>query len=309
MGAGPKRRLNPLRPLAAGFVLALVLLGFIAGAGHLPELAAGPAAGSSAQAASLNLNSSCVLLMRRSDGQVLLEENADQKIYPASMSKIMTAVVAIESLADLEEKIVLNEALFDALWRENAATAGFLPGEEATALDLLYGAMLPSGAECAVGLAEHVAGSEKEYVQLMNDKALRLGLEDTSYANASGLHHRRHYTTARDMARLLDYAVENDIFREIITSPRHATSGTRLHPDGLVLNSTLFSRLESPQAGGGSILGGKTGYTEEAGQCLAAVAELDGEEYILITAGALPGDFRTQQLHIDDAIAVLLAFS
>jgi len=254
----------------------------------------------------LRINSTNALLMDLESGAILFDKNGTTKIYPASMVKIMTALVVIEHIDNLYEKVLLREGIFQPIHAANATTAGFLPGEMVRAIDLLYGLLLPSGAECAIGLAEYVAGSEKAFVSLMNDKAREIGMSGSHFTNTTGLHDRSQYSTAMDMAVLLRYALENDTFYRVITSASHSTASTNRRNDGITFHSTLFSRMGSPIFDGGMILGGRTGFTSEAGQCLASFAIIDGRKYILITSGAA-GNNRTQTLHIDDAFAVYTA--
>jgi D-alanyl-D-alanine carboxypeptidase (penicillin-binding protein 5/6) len=251
------------------------------------------------------LNSPYAILFRLEDDTILMQKNIEEKIYPASLTKMMTVIVAIENLPDLMEKIKLDNSMFQGLYEANASMAGFQPGEKVRALDLLYGALLPSGAEACMGLAYHIAGSEQHFVELMNQKAADLGMEDTHFVNTTGLHEDDHYTTVKDMATLLDYALENETFRETFTSSKYSTQPTNKHPEGLTLYSTMFKKLEQNHQTmiGGEILGGKTGFTDEAGLCLASLAKVDEQEYILITAGA-KGDQHTKQYNITDALAV-----
>lgn len=236
----------------------------------------------------------------------LYDKDSAAKIYPASMTKIMTAVVLLENLNDLNEVIVLKEKMYSGIYEANAMTAGFLPDEEVRAIDLLYGLLLPSGAECAIGLAEHVAGSESAFANLMNEKAWELGMNGTHFVNATGLHDAEHYSTVGDISVLLQYAIDNGTFYEIFTASSYSSRPTNLHQNGVTFYSTLFSNMDSADFDRGSILGGKTGYTDEAGQCLASLAEKDGERFILVTCGA-PGDYRIQKLHIDDTFTVYAA--
>lgn len=254
----------------------------------------------------LPINSEYALLIDLESGAILFDKNGTEKMYPASMTKIMTAVVALEHIKDLNEKILLNEAIFQPIYDANAATAGFLPGESVRVIDLLSGLLLPSGAECAVGLAEYTAGSESSFVKLMNDKAQEIGMSGSNFTNTTGLHDGNHYSTAMDMALLFKYALENDTFYEIITRSRYSTPATNRHDGGITFYSTLFSNADSTEFDGGMILGGKTGFTGEAGQCLASFAVKDGNKYILVTSGAI-GDNKTQKLHIDDAFTVYSA--
>ena len=219
-------------------------------------------------------------------------------MYPASMTKIMTTIVAIENLSDLDQQITLTNDMVADLYAQDATQAGFQPGETAPAIDYLYGVMLPSGAECCRALAVTIAGSEDAFVDLMNQKAEKLGLDNTHFCNTTGLHADNHYSTAKDIATLLHYALKNDTFREIIESPYHPTQATNVHPDGFTFYSTMFKNLSDTTVIDGQILGGKTGFTSEAGCCLASFAEIDDIEYILVTAGA----YQAGTPHIDDAV-------
>lgn len=248
------------------------------------------------------INSPYAVLVTARGGKVLGEIQGEERIFPASMTKIMTVITSIEELDDLERGVTLDSEIFPALYAEDATQAGFQPGETVRAIDLLYGAILPSGGECCLGLAKEIAGSEDEFVKLMNRKAQKLGMDGTHFCNTTGLHDPEHYSTARDMAVLLKYAIRNQTFREIIESARHSTGITNVHPDGITYYSTMFRNLNDPNVTGGRILGGKTGFTDEAGLCLASFAEIEGREYIWVTAGA-PGT-TGEPLHVQDAVAV-----
>ncbi|WKB36567.1 hypothetical protein QS257_05870 [Terrilactibacillus sp. S3-3] len=135
---------------------------------------------------------------------------------------MMTAIVAIENLPDLKKEITLTHSVFQGLSEADASMAGFQPGENVRAIDLLYGALLPRGAESCVGLADYVAGSEKDFVGMMNQKAADLGMHNTHFENSTGLQNENHYTTVKDLAILLSYALQNDTFREIFFLLHHA---------------------------------------------------------------------------------------
>ncbi|AGA68961.1 D-alanyl-D-alanine carboxypeptidase [Desulfitobacterium dichloroeliminans LMG P-21439] len=249
------------------------------------------------------LKSPCAILVRLKDHTIQLDNRSSEKVYPASLTKMMTALVAIENLPNLKEKIRLTHTAFQGMDEADASMAGFQPGEQVRAIDLLYGVMLPSGAECCIGLADQIAGSEQDFVKLMNQKAADIGMKSTHFENATGLHHENHYTTVNDLAILLSYALQNDTYREIFTSSRHSIPPTNKHPDGITLYSTLFEELNHQDIRGGEISGGKTGYTQEAGLCLASLAQVGKQEYILITAGA-QGDHYSEQYNFTDALAV-----
>lgn len=249
------------------------------------------------------LNSPYAILMDASTGEVLAEQNADTQMYPASMTKILTAVTAMENVSNLDETVTMPYEIYDALYEEGASMAGFEAGEQASVRQLLYGVILPSGAECCITLADLIDGSERAFVQRMNEKAQELGMNSTHFVTCTGLHDAQHYSTVRDIAVLLQYALQSSDFREIFTAHSYSVAPTAQHPDGFTFYSTMFQSLGDASVTGGEILGGKTGYTEEAGLCLASLAQVNGREYILVTAGA-PGSHDTEPLHTIDAKAV-----
>ncbi|AFS79016.1 D-alanyl-D-alanine carboxypeptidase VanY [Gottschalkia acidurici 9a] len=250
-----------------------------------------------------DIHSSNAILISLDDNEILLDKSGDERVYPASLTKIMTAIVAIENLPNLNQKIHLEKDMFDELYTQGASMAGFLPNESVEAIDLIYGVLLPSGAESCIGLANEISDSEKDYVRLMNEKAQELGMKNTHFTNSTGLHNERHYSTVSDIAILLEYALQDDTFREIYTSKSHTAQGTNLQPDGVTLQSTMFKHMDTDELNNGTIEGGKTGYTQEAKLCLASLANIDGKEYILVTANA-DGSPQTEQFNILDAFTV-----
>lgn len=241
------------------------------------------------------------ILLEADSGEVLAEKNADTQIYPASMTKMMTVLLAIEAEPDLDRQVTVPEDIFPALKQEGASMAGFKSGEVVTVRDLLYGALLPSGAECCETLARLVSGTETDFVALMNRKAAELGMTSTHFCNPTGLHDPEHVSTVRDISVLLREAVRNEMFRKILTTERYTIQPTNLHPEGFTVTSTLLKELNGNEIRNGKILGGKTGYTSEAGLCLASIAEVKGKTYLLVTAGAL-GSHETEPYHIEDAV-------
>ncbi len=241
------------------------------------------------------------ILVKLADHSVAYDKNSRQKINPASLTKILTTIVCLENIADLEEPVTVPQEIFGKIYSTHASVAGFEANETVSALDLLYGVMLPSGADASLALAWHIAGSEEKFVQLMNEKSAELGLEKSNFTNVTGVYDRQHYTTVLDLAKCLVYALQKKPFREIFTSHSYTTRPTKHHPEGLTFASPLFSFDQA--AAEDNILGGKTGYVKESGLCLATLGLIDGQEYILITAGA-PGNHGTAPYHVWDAVAV-----
>lgn len=251
----------------------------------------------------INLNtlySPYAVLVDMESGNVLAEQNSTERMYPASLTKIMTALIAIEETEDMEQTTTLPSDIFPSLYEENASLAGFQPGETVTWKDLLYGVMLPSGAECCLTFARQIAGSEGAFVDLMNKKAEELGMNDTHFSNATGLQDKKHYSTVRDIAVLLRYALENETFRQVFTARRYSVPPTAYHSEGFTFYNTMFQAMDNAGISDDDILGGKTGYTEKAGLCLASLAEINDREYILVTAKA-DGNHYTEPYHVMDA--------
>ena len=234
------------------------------------------------------MDASHAILVDLTTGESIAQRLPDERIFPASMTKIMTVLVAVESLttAELETTVTMTAEIVDAAIAEGASRAGFEPDERVKLIDLLYGAALPSGADATAALAQYLAGSEEEYVELMNAKARQLGLIQTHFVNASGLHHEEHYSTVREIAALMAYAMENELCRKLLSAASYTTAASDVHPYGITLYSTTFSRMSTTTFGPVSVIAGKTGYTEEARFCLASLATRpDGREYVLITVG------------------------
>lgn len=249
----------------------------------------------------MGINSPYAVLISGRGGQRIASSRPDEKIYPASVAKVMTALVALEQIKDPEGQFMLTDECFEGLYEADASQAGFEPGEIVQIKDLLYGAILPSGAECCQALAYISSGSVEAFVEKMNRKAERLGMDDTHFTNTIGLHDEENYSTVSDLALLMKTAIRNKALREMLEAKWHTTAGTNLHPEGITFYSTMFKNLTDPSVTEGQILGGKTGYTSAAGLCLASFAEIGGREYILVTAGA---EANGNPLHVYDAITL-----
>ena len=250
-----------------------------------------------------NLYSPYAILVDLDSGKIISGRSENEKIFPASLTKIMTAILAIENTENLDTTITMPAYFFNQLYEANSSMAGFEPGETVRLRDLIYGILLPSGAECCIAYADRISGSEKSFVKLMNQKAKSLGMKNTHFCNSTGLHDNEHYSTVKDISILLQYALKNKDFKTAFCCQRYSTMPSDRHPDGITFYSTMFKYMNTPDVTGGEILGGKTGYTEEAGLCLASMAKINGKEYMLVTAKA-NGDHQTEQFHILDAINV-----
>lgn len=232
-----------------------------------------------------NISSEYSVLLDVTDNKILAQRDPDTRIYPASMTKIMTLLVAAEHVENMDDTFTMTYDIIAPLIAADASRAGFEEGETVTITDLLYGIALPSGADATTAIAIYLCGSEEAFVTWMNDKAEELGLENTHFTNASGLHDINHYSTPTDIALLMSYVMENDICREILSTYQYTTSVTEQHPEGIPLESTMFSRMYGTEVTGITIEAGKTGYTDEAGHCLVSYAtDAEGKSYVAVTA-------------------------
>lgn len=219
---------------------------------------------------SLELNSKYAYVYNREEDKVMFEVDSKKEIPVASLTKIMTAIIAIENNDDLNEKIIMRNSDFRDMYEY--AIAGLDVGNVVTLKDLLYGVLLPSGSDAVNALVRKTSGSEEDFVKLMNEKVRELGLNNTYFSNPIGKD-EENYSSMYDIAKILEYALENDTFREIFTSREYTINN-------LVLKGPL-SRTSSVL-----INGAKTGFTYDAMYCFASFSENDNFNYIVVTAYA-----------------------
>lgn len=231
----------------------------------------------------LEINSKYAVLYNLSEDNVLYEVNKDQRTSVASLTKIMTTIVAIENINDYDCKVVLKQDMFNGLKEAHAATIGLFNNQTVTYNDLLYGMFLASGADATRAIAITISGSENEFVKLMNKKANELGLVNTNFSNTIGLDTDNHYSTVDEIAKILKYALKNTKFREIFFKNEYTFS------DG---SFTVFNTMRKTANAMGIdtsyILGAKTGYTNNAGRCLASIAvdTKNDISYLLVTTNS-----------------------
>ena len=169
--------------------------------------------------AALTLSCEAALLVELNSGTTVYEYNADQRLYPASLTKMMTCMLALEG-GNLSDEITVNGSLF-ADMDSDASSANLVDGEVMTLEDLLYCVMVPSANDASIIVADHIGGSVEAFVDMMNAKAAELGCRDTHFANPDGLHEDDHYTTARDLAIIAQAALQNDTFRTLCGTAVH----------------------------------------------------------------------------------------
>lgn len=229
------------------------------------------------------LSAQAAFLYDRTTGTVLLDKNAGERHYPASMTKVMTALVALEH-ANLTDEVTVEQADLDMI-TVDSSNAGLKAGEKTTVENLLACLLLPSANESAYTLARHVAGDYQSFVNMMNDKAAELGCTGTHFVNPCGLHDDDHYTTAHDMALILTAASQNADFVRISGSATWDLPETNMNPARTIKNTNLLVNAESSLHLEG-VTCGKTGYTGDAGRCLAAGASKDGLDVVGVVMAA-----------------------
>ena len=225
----------------------------------------------------IDINSKNSVMINLNNNEIIFDKGKDEVIKIASMQKVMTSLIAIEHIENLDEEFVIPSGMFDGLDPE-LAVVGFKSGDTVSYNDLLYATLLKSGADAAYALGVKVAGSEEEYVKLMNEKIKELGLNNTVYTNTTGLDAEGQYSSVYDMAIVMKYAMNNEKFRKIISTPEYTTINGEYTFSGPVKKAKSHEMSY--------YVGGKTGFTDEAGLCLVSYASYNDVDYILVTAGA-----------------------
>ncbi len=234
-----------------------------------------------------NTKSTYAILLNLDTGKVVASKEGTVRINPASMTKILTLLVACENIEDLDDTFVMTQEIGDFTYTHDCSQVGFEVGEKVTIRDLLYGTILPSGGDAAMCLAEYVAGSQEEFVKMMNDKLKELGLSDTAhFTNCIGIYDKDHYCTLLDMAMILKAAEENKLCHEVLNARKYTTSETTEHPEGILISNWFLRRIEDKETHG-EVVGAKTGFVAQSGCCGASYQiSNDGTHYICVTADA-----------------------
>lgn len=241
------------------------------------------------------------ILLDVNSGDILAAKGAHERISPASMTKILTVLVAAEHITpeQLDDKVTITIDITDYSYRNDCSNTGFEVDEQVPVRDLFYGTILPSGADAAVALATYVAGSHEAFVDLMNEKLEQMGLSETThFTNCVGLYDEDHYSTVYDMAMILKAATDNEWCREVLSAHVYTTSVTEQHEEGLTISNWFLRRIEDKDTHG-EVLCAKTGFVAQSGSCAASLAaDSDGNEYLCVTAGST-SSWRCIYDHVD----------
>mgnify|MGYP003294230840 CR=1 FL=1 len=226
------------------------------------------------------------ILIREDTNEIAAVKGAYERINPASMTKVLTVLVAAEHISEdeLDTPFTMTLDITDYAYKNDCSSVGFLENEVVTVRDLFCGTVLPSGGDAAVGLATSVAGSHEAFVDMMNDKLEEMGLGETAhFTNCVGLYDEDHYCTVYDMAVIMKAAVQNKMCREFLSLHTYTTTETEQHPEGITISNWFLRRIEDKETGG-EVLGAKTGFVNESGYCIASFGQSDaGTEYVCVT--------------------------
>lgn len=233
----------------------------------------------------VDTTSTAVLLENLDTNTIVYEKNADERTYPASLTKMMTYIIVTENVPDLvNTKVKITQQALDGLDPQSSVMglSGYV-GQEFSVLDLLYGLMIPSGNDAALVLANYVGdGVVSNFVDLMNHKAGQLGCKNTHFVNPHGLYDPMHYSTARDLSIIAKYAITKPHYTKITSTWKYNVAGmtTPLENTNYMLNPADTKYYYQP------VTSGKTGYTDEAGKCLVTTAGKENYNYLCIALGS-----------------------
>jgi len=241
-----------------------------------------------------------VIVLDSESGEVLAERNSQVVINPASMTKILTLLVAVENITDWDATFTMTIDITDYCFTNECSIVGYMVGEVIPARELLYGCIMSSGADACLALANLACGSHEAFVDKMNEKLADLGLSDTAhFTNCVGLYDADHHCTAEDMALIMKAVLENETCREIMGTRIYKTAPTAEHPEGQDLSNWFIRRIEDKDTGGITIKGAKTGFVNQSGCCAVSYGEAeDGHGYYVVTGNAY-SQWRAIYDHVD----------
>ncbi|MBO4864037.1 MAG: D-alanyl-D-alanine carboxypeptidase [Eubacterium sp.] len=248
------------------------------------------------------LTSTYMILVDLDTDEIVAERDGDKVVSPASMTKVLTVLTAREFInADtLDDTFTITTEITDYVDQKGASAVGFKPGDEVTVRDLLYGTILPSGADAALGLAEYCCGSQEAFVDMMNQKVDELGLSETAhFTNVVGMYDKDLHCTMKDMALIMSMAIQDDLLLDVLSKRKYNTDITYEEdfPDGIEISNWFLRRIEDKPMDG-DVIAAKTGFVNESGCCAVSYYESDtGKHYICVTGNSF-SSWRTIYDHL-----------
>lgn len=243
----------------------------------------------------VNLYSQSAYLFDKTTGLTYLEKESDRQIYPASMTKVLTVYTALQKIKNVTDTVIITQEHLSGLTEAGASVAGFFVGEVVTYRDLIYGALLPSGADACQALAILTYGSNEKLVEAMNKQCQKWNLSHTHFVNTTGLHNAQHYTTTREMATIVSYALDNQTLKKAFETKTY-TSSNKKHTWKSIIQRGKESGVEVS-----NLTGAKSGFTDEAQLTMASTMNVENHELILVTADA---QGQRSNKHLKDATNV-----
>lgn len=250
-----------------------------------------------------NIYSDHVYMVNTDTGKVVYELDSETLTYPASLTKVMTCILAIEHCESLDEIVTMPSGIFDDVYAGGGVNMQLKTGEEVTVGDLIRATMIRSTCDTANALAWYVSGSIEAFAEKMNAKAIEIGATNTHFVNAHGLHHNNHYSTAKDMYLIAEYALKNQTFCDIIKGYTCTIPATNKSEERVLSTTIEIENPESPLYYP-YVTGVKSGFTDEAGRCLITRATKDGETYLLVTLGANRDRYYDGNMAFTDAVTL-----
>ncbi len=246
-----------------------------------------------------DMTSKNAILVNVDTGEIEGQVDCRARIVPASMTKVLTVLVAAEHVDDVSDKVTITGEATNWSYVNDCSAVGFSNDEVVTVEDLFYGTILCSGGDAAYQLAMYVAGSQEAFVEMMNDKLKELGISETThFTNVAGIYDEDHYSTCYDMAVIMNAAIDNDYCRKVLSAHKYTTSLTPEHPEGILISNWFLRRIEDKETGG-EVVCAKTGFVDESGCCAVSFSEQnDGTSYIAVTVDA-HSNWRCIYDHVD----------
>ena len=232
----------------------------------------------------INVASKSVLLVNLDTDSVIFEKNTEEKLPIASLTKIITALVVLDKVKDLETKVSVKKEVVNSLYGTESSLSGIKIGEELSVLQLLHCLLIPSGNDAALVLSDYVGeGSIEKFVEMMNEKVAQLGCKNTHFMNPHGLDEEGHFSTAKDLATIAKYAMGNSLFMEISSTSTSKILGEGRYP--LVTTNSMIDRARGGKYFYKYAKGIKTGYSSKAGRCLVSMASNEKYSYLCVALG------------------------
>lgn len=241
---------------------------------------------------SADVISTNAILVDEDTDRIIAAKGAKERIMPASMTKVLTVLVAAEHIPEekLDDTFEMTLEITDYAYVNDCSSVGFQDGEKVPVRDLFYGTAMHSGGDAALGLAFYVAGSHEAFVEMMNEKLRELGIADsTHFTNCVGIYDEAHYSTVYDMAVIMKAALRNDLCREVMSKHIYTTKPTEEHPEGIEISNWFLRKIEDKDTGG-EVVCAKTGYIVQSKNCAVSYEMSAGKiPYICVTAGSTSG--------------------